>query len=679
VINRLARFHDELGCPLRCVTGLLVVFSCGLIGSDLQVFGKDESNSKEVVKGTDEPVPLALSQEAIRSRYLRFETTLEQLSEYLRKSDPQRAELLVRAIGKSKESRIAEHLQMLSDLLGKDQLGDAIESEEEVIKQMQGLLELLMSEDRKDEIEEEKARIRDLLKNLDLLIDKQTDVRAATERGGESNQLQKNQQQVTDATKKLVDKITAQDKEKAANRAKKQNDSQHKDRSGDQSSDPDQSEQDPSNSKDENSDNPDSDKPDDDPSKSKETKPADGSKSSQSKDSKSKDSKENDNKEGNDNKDNSDQKDEDKQQKDENKSDQKKSSQSPSQKSQKGKQQKGSQQQSDENSDPNEQQNEQENSSNESQDEQQDESERENGQKKDKTAGRENVERARKEMEQAIEELEKKRSGAASDKQDKAIAQLMKAKERLEEILRQLREEEREMALTALEARFRDMLLKQEVVNNQTTGLAAVPADQRTDRHRSRSIELARSEDDIAILAVKAMALLKEDGSSTAFPEAVDQIRDDMLTVAHRLDRADVGELTQSFEQDIVEALREILDSLQMEMEKLKDKKSKQQQSQQPDQNKPKPMVDNSRCFVRFNIESTGARNSWVEWSMASSRSIPMLFVNSNSCPNVRPKFKKRLTISQQGRRNEIRSLRSEEWIVFFVHDDGSGKVRSEK
>ncbi|MBM4078028.1 MAG: hypothetical protein FJ267_20555 [Planctomycetes bacterium] len=195
-------------------------------------------------------------------------------------------------------------------------------------------------------------------------------------------------------------------------------------------------------------------------------------------------------------------------------------------------------------------------------------------------------------MEQAIEELEKKRSGAASDKQDKAIAQLMKAKERLEEILRQLREEEREMALTALEARFRDMLLKQEVVNNQTTGLAAVPADQRTDRHRSRSIELARSEDDIAILAVKAMALLKEDGSSTAFPEAVDQIRDDMLTVAHRLDRADVGELTQSFEQDIVEALREILDSLQMEMEKLKDKKSKQQQSQQPDQNKPKPMVD---------------------------------------------------------------------------------------
>ena len=70
---------------------------------------------------------------------------------------------------------------------------DAIERQEEVIKQMQLILELLMSEDRRDEIDKEKARIRDLMKDLDKLIGKQTDARANTERGADSNELLKEQ------------------------------------------------------------------------------------------------------------------------------------------------------------------------------------------------------------------------------------------------------------------------------------------------------------------------------------------------------------------------------------------------------------------------------------------------------------------------------------------------------
>ena len=156
-------------------------------------------------------------------------------------------------------------------------------------------------------------------------------------------------------------------------------------------------------------------------------------------------------------------------------------------------------------------------------------------------------------MDRAIEELKKKQNNKASDSQDKALADLQKAKEKLEEILRQLREEERAMVLAALEARFRDMLQRQEAINLATLAIHTVPADKRTDRHRNRSVELARNEDEISLLAAKALTLLREEGSSVAFPEAVEQIRDDMLTVSRRLERVDVGERAQeSFLHEVV-------------------------------------------------------------------------------------------------------------------------------
>jgi len=527
------------------------------------------------------PAPLASSQEAIRARYLRFENTLQQLSEYLRKSDPQRADLLVRTIGKSKEGRIPDQLQALTELLKNDQLGDAIEREEEVIKQMQVMLDLLMSEDRKDEIEKEKARIKDLIKDVDKLIGKQTDARANTERGGEPSDLQKQQKQVADGAQKLVQKIDGQDavKNAAKQREKdgKPKDANAKPKDSSDKGDPkdkDGKDGKPSDDKDA--------KPVDD--KDKDGKPADpkDAKPGDPKDAKPgdpKDSKPGDPKDG-----------KPSDPKDGKPSDPKDGKPSDSQgkpkdgKPKDGKPQKGQsgdpQDMPPQDGDPPKDQN--------SQDQQ---DQNDDARKPDKTPGRDEVEKAKQEMERAIEELKKNRNSKASDKQDQALAELLKAKEKLEEILRQLREEERAMVLAALEARFRDMLLKQEAVNNGTLGIHAVPIDKRSDRHRNRAVELARNEDEISLLAAKALTLLKEEGSSVAFPEAVEQIREDMLTVARRLERADVGEITQNIEADIVESLREILEALQKELEKLKDQKQQQQQQQQQEK-KPPPLVN---------------------------------------------------------------------------------------
>ena len=196
-------------------------------------------------------------------------------------------------------------------------------------------------------------------------------------------------------------------------------------------------------------------------------------------------------------------------------------------------------------------------------------------------------------MERAIEELKKKSRDAASGHQDKALDELLKAKEKLEEILRQLREEERKLLLAALEARFQKMLAMQLAVYQGTLTLGQVSADDWVGRHTTRSIELARDEEEIAVEAIKALMLLKEEGSSVAFPEAVIELREDMLVVSRRLEESKVGKLSQAIEQDIIESLEEMIDALQKELEKVEDedKDQKDQKPQQQQEQEP-PLVD---------------------------------------------------------------------------------------
>ncbi len=568
---------------LVCVVGFFLLLAAQSFSAEP---GPDSGVNSDDPTGAPN---LAASQEAIEMRYRRFEGTLQQLSEYLRKSDPSRAELLVRAIGKSKEGRIPEQLQHLTELLKKDQLGDAVERQEFVVAELQTLLELLMSEARKDDLEREKKRIQELIKDVSKLIGKETDARAETERGGKPSDLQNQQKQVTESTQKLIQRIESQDAakktgktEKGANATKPSGkpDEQAPDQDEQKPGDPDpgdpdskQSEKPPSEPKE------DSQESEDDPEKGRDKqhsdKPSDEDPESPSQEGKN--SKPGKQKPGEAKKPGKSKKgDEQSEKPQEGKPQEGKPQQG---KPKKGKPQQGTPQDG--------QPPEQPPQDNQDQDDSQEKSpESESGPKKqpDKTAGREELERAKLEMDRAIEELKKNNKKGASDKQDKAIAELMKAKEKLEEILRQLREEEKELVLAQMESRFRDMLIKQEAVNNATLAIHAVAVDNRTDRHRNRAVELARNEEEISLLAAKALTLLKEEGSSIAFPEAVEQIREDMLTVARRLERVEVGEITQNIEQDIVESLKEIIEALQKELEKLKDKKQQQQKQQKQQQ-----------------------------------------------------------------------------------------------
>ncbi|QDU01384.1 hypothetical protein V6x_10640 [Gimesia chilikensis] len=521
--------RPRIACLLFAITGVLL---CAPV-----TFAQDNATDTGAANGKRD---LSDKQEAISQQFKRFESTLHDLGEYMKKTDPARADLLFRAFGQSKQNQMTVEMQRVLQMLQDGQLGEAVERQENLLQNMQALLALLQSEDRMSEVEKEKERLQNLLKDVNRLIGQERDVRAATERGGNPADLQDKQQKTADNAKKLEAKIDQQDAEKNKDSQQSENKNDQEQKDSDQKPSGEQKESD-----------------------SKEGKPESKSdqKSNQSQDSKSQNKSPQ-----------------------QGKSDQNQKS-SPQEKSpQQGQQSQQQQQQQSQQQQSQEQQQSQ-------QGQQKQSPQSESQQQQQKTPGREELEKARQEMEKAIEELKKQQKENASKHQDEAIRKLTEAKEKLEEMLRQLREEERELKLAAMEARLQKILAQQKRVYAGTLSIDQVPEQERNSRHTARAVQLSREQTMIGTEVDKAILMIKDEGSSVAFGEALTEVREDVQSVSYRLNQTKVGTLTQEIEQDIISTLEEMIEALQKEMEKSEDEK-KQQQQQQQGAPKDKSLVD---------------------------------------------------------------------------------------
>ena len=178
---------------------------------------------------------------------------------------------------------------------------------------------------------------------------------------------------------------------------------------------------------------------------------------------------------------------------------------------------------------------------------------------------------AEQKMRDAQRKLEEAKRDEAVTKQEEAERELAEAIAELEKILRQLREEELERMLAMLEARFREMLEMQVRVYEDTIRLDRVDKASWSAAEDIRARRLGFDERKIALEADKALNLLREEGSSVAFPVMTEQMRDDMQQVSDRLNRALVGETTQAIEEDIIAALEEMIEALQKAQKELED------------------------------------------------------------------------------------------------------------
>src|SRR5262249_33979202 len=189
------------------------------------------------------------------------------------------------------------------------------------------------------------------------------------------------------------------------------------------------------------------------------------------------------------------------------------------------------------------------------------------------TPGRKQIEEALKGMqdvEKLLEELKKKEP---SEKLDEVIKNLENLKKELEKRLRQLREEELERKLANLQARCEQMLAIQIEVYEGTKRVHGVvltyPDKKPTRAEEQRSQQLSTREGEIVKLATKTMQLLEDEGSSSAFALSLQSVQEDMGHIEKRLDKYDVALMTQRIEEDVIQALKDMIEALKQAQQQL--------------------------------------------------------------------------------------------------------------
>lgn len=491
-------------------------------------------------------------QAAVSGRYARFERLLSQMADMLGHEDPERAELLRRAISKGREHAIASELDTIARTLGKANFGAARERQVGVTKSLQSLLKLLQSEDRRSSVEKDAERLENLQKNLRNAITEAKAARNSAQNSTAPSNAAPAQNKVLDKTDKILKDVRQHDQANATEAGgKNSEDERGASKSGENSAGKKPNSE--SNSK-----NPSSSKPGEEKTpSSNEGDPKDGSGEKAGKSgeptksdppTQSEAGKSDGARKGDPPKD----------------SQPSKSGQGKGQSPKPGKSQPGA------------------SSPNTPSEKQSEDSE--------KTPGREKIEEAKQFMQKALEQLKEQEREEAVVNQDESITKLQKAVEEIEETLKQLREEEKEMVLAALEARFQRLLALQTQFLEATIDLDATPRKDWLDNAISQCRELSQQQADLTQECSQTTGLLREDGTSVSIIVAVEDIEADMGNVTTRLQKTKTGALTQSMESDIIEALNELIKATQKEMQEMKSEQRQQQKQKSQNQKKP-PLV----------------------------------------------------------------------------------------
>ena len=184
-------------------------------------------------------------------------------------------------------------------------------------------------------------------------------------------------------------------------------------------------------------------------------------------------------------------------------------------------------------------------------------------------------------MQKAEKNLRDQKRKEAIEEQQQAEEELQQAIAELEKILMQLREEEIERTLVDLETRLKRMSEWETTIRQATEKLEKLSGEDKDRQLEIQASKLSTEQLKVAMEGQRAMLLLKDEGSSQAFPEALEQVIGDAQLVVNRLVASDVSASTQSIQDEILGALDEMIESLQ-EVQKKRDEKKQQNQRQGP-------------------------------------------------------------------------------------------------
>jgi hypothetical protein len=527
----------------------------------------DQSSSKDITKVKDE---LHLRERILANQFAEFENALLRLKDKLKRSgkseDKLRAEILEKVLERSKDASISVKFDQMVEMLKNNKLtsiGDLKILDEQshiLADELRKLLELMREDPRNSRLHEEKLALEALIKRIDKIIHEQKVVQGQTDRNKtDPKELKNNQIQVTQATAKVAADIAKVNKGGEAKNAKGDAKEGGKESKKGESKDAGKGPQDKKGETKEAGPKTGSKEAD----KKGEAKESDKSGSKDAKEGTAKAGAKGEPKEGGvktaksaeakpgDAKSGGQKSDSDSKQ-GEAKSGQKSDGQGQAKSGDKSDPQKAGDKGDNQPQTP---------------------------QPKDNVANsKKQVEDAEYKMKQAEEKIARKDNKDASDDQGKAILDLEKAKKKLEDLLRQLREEELERLLAALQGRCEKMLAMQIQVQIGTESVFKVvdaQADKKPTRQNQQdSLKLSDNEKDIVTEANKAIEMLEAEGSAVAFPEVFQQVRQDMMHVQRRLEITDVGVVTQAIEKDIIDTLKEMIEALKKARQEMDNKKN---------------------------------------------------------------------------------------------------------
>lgn len=504
------------------------------------------------------PKSLRDDQLSVSGRYARFERMLTQMADILGSQDPERADLLRRAIGKGREGRIKEEIENVVALIESGSIGTASEKQAEVIENLQALLTLLQSEDRRSAVERERDRLNGLLKDVRGVLAEQRAARAATQNSPAPSSAAPGQKKAISETEKLLESMREHDDRESKDG--KTDDS--KDRQG------------------EGQDSKDGGKSKDGSKDGKEAEPKQNERGGEKPEGETHDPKDGNPEDG------APEKNEGKQ--GDTKQSGKPSKESPnSEKPSQSNEKSQSEEKSEGKGKPSDQKSSGKKPSGQKSNGKQSGNKKADKNEQKQTPGREQLEKAREEMEGALENLKEQEREEALKNENSAIEELHEAAEELEAVLRQLREEEKEMMLASLEARFQRMLLSETAIHEGTVGVAATPQKDWLDLNYGRCRELSQHQSELTQECAQTVNLLREDGTSVAIVIAVEDLEADMSSVSGWMQEYKVGELTQSVQRDILDSLKQLIETTQKEMQQMKEQQKQEKEQQDPGQEKP--------------------------------------------------------------------------------------------
>jgi hypothetical protein len=201
-------------------------------------------------------------------------------------------------------------------------------------------------------------------------------------------------------------------------------------------------------------------------------------------------------------------------------------------------------------------------------------------------------------MQKGSDDLRKEDPAEAAKDQDDAVKKLEKALQEIEERLAQLREEMQLERLAKLEARFREMLARQQKVTIGTAALEKTRKGSVDGRlNRRDALELKKhAQEELALSesAQQALEIIIEDGTSVVFPRVVEQLRDDLSRVGGMLEEEKTGGYTHVLQKEIEQTLQELIEALEKaQQQKQAGQGQGQQGGQNPNENE-EPLLPNS-------------------------------------------------------------------------------------